>query len=133
MTRLALTLALLSTPALADLRPEDSLAGTPVVPEAMTPGETDALRLAVAACWQGDSALVPVTVGFDLDRQGRVVGDPRMVSPPGIDPELADAAFTAAARAILRCQGAGYDLPARKYALWQSVEIVFDPAEGPMR
>jgi hypothetical protein len=100
---------------------------------ALTPAEIDAFRQAVAACWRDDAALVPMTVGLDLDRDGRVVGDPRMVSAPGIDPELSDAAFNAAVRAIRRCKGAGYDLPAQKYALWQSVEIVFDPQRGPLR
>lgn len=134
MIRVAVALALLATPALADLRPEDTLAGTAVdTPDALTAAEADAFRVAVSACWPREGALVPVTVGFELDRQGRVIGDPRMVSAPGIDPELADAAFNTAARAILRCQGAGYDLPERKYALWHSVEMVFDPSGGPLR
>jgi len=96
----------------------------------LTQGERDGFRIAVQDCWVVDvgsqSANVTVTVGFDLDRSGRV-SSLRMLSADGGTGAAVDSAFQAARRAILRCQGDGYVLPADKYEQWKSVEMTFNP------
>ncbi len=40
-----------------------------------------------------------------------------------------NSAYEAARRAILRCQGEGFPLPAEKYEQWRMQELTFDPAQ----
>jgi hypothetical protein len=98
----------------------------------LTQGETEGFRIAVQDCWVVDvgsqAANVSVTVGFDMDRSGRVVGASlRMLSAEGGSGPAVDTAFQAARRAILRCQGDGYNLPPEKFDQWKSVEMTFNP------
>ena len=98
----------------------------------LTQGETEGFRIAVQDCWVVDvgsqAADVSVTVGFDMDRSGRVVGSSlRMLSAEGGTGPAVDTAFQAARRAILRCQGDGYNLPPEKFDQWKSVEMTFNP------
>ncbi|MBW7921567.1 MAG: hypothetical protein H3C51_05635 [Rubellimicrobium sp.] len=122
--------------ALAGAAAEPAPAGNPGPP--MTGAERDAFRLAVSGCWAVDpgseAALVTITVGFELDRQGRVAGDVRLVNSSGGSPGAVDSAFQSARRAILRCQSTtGYQLPADKYDQWRDVEMTFDPSGMRMR
>ncbi|ETX30216.1 hypothetical protein, partial [Roseivivax isoporae] len=99
----------------------------------MTAGEKDALRVAVQRCWVVDvgsqAANVTVTVGMDMTQDGRVVANSiRLVSADGGSGGASETAFQAARRAILRCQGDGFPLPAEKYAQWQEIEMTFDPS-----
>ena len=103
----------------------------------LTQGERDGLRLAVQRCWNIDpgspAASVVVTVGFSLDEQGRVdQGSIRQKAAEGPD-AARDDAFQRARRAILRCQGEGYDLPVEKYAQWREIEVTFNPASMRLR
>ena len=103
----------------------------------LTQGERDGLRLAVQRCWNIDpgspAASVVVTVGFSLDQQGRVdQGSIDQVAATGPDDARGDA-FARARRAILRCQGEGYDLPVEKFAQWRDIEITFNPADMRLR
>ena len=88
--------------------------------------------MAVNRCWNVDpgsqAARVTMTVGFSLDQGGRVSGDVRQVAASGGDDAATRIAFDAARRAILRCQGDGFPLPAEKYSEWREVEITFDPS-----
>ncbi|MDA9980194.1 hypothetical protein N9E38_01995 [Yoonia sp.] len=97
----------------------------------MTGAERDAFRLAVNRCWNIDpstaAARVTVEVVFNLDREGRVTGDVRLLSSQGAQSAITEA-FEAAKRAILRCQSEGYQLPADKYDQWEEVVITFDPS-----
>ncbi|MBR2655500.1 MAG: energy transducer TonB, partial [Loktanella sp.] len=97
----------------------------------MTGSERDSFRIAVNSCWNVDpgsvAARVTVEVGFNLTREGRVDGEPRLLSSSG-DQSATSTAFEAARRAILRCQGGGYQLPADKYDQWREVVITFDPS-----
>jgi hypothetical protein len=97
----------------------------------MTGAEREALRVAVQSCWNVDvgsaASRVTVTVGVELDRQGRVTGEVRRISAEGGDGRAQDTAFQAARRAVLRCQRDGYDLPVEKYDRWRSLELVFNP------
>ena len=104
----------------------------------LTRGESDALRLAVQACWVVDvgsqAANVTVTLAMEMDRDGKVVpGTLEMIDATGGDGAAVQTAFQAARRAVLRCQGQGYDLPAEKYEQWRELEIVFNPAEMRLR
>lgn len=105
--------------------------GTPDGPP-LTTGERDGFRIAVQECWVVDvgsqAANVTVTVGFEMDRSGRVVTSSlRMLAASGGDGSAAETAFQAARRAILRCQGDGYALPAEKFDQWKTVEMTFNP------
>ncbi len=96
----------------------------------LTRVEKDALGHAVAACWVVDptaqEAGVTVTVVFELDRQGRVVSGPDLLTSSGGTPGAVDAAFQSAERAITRCGRDGFDLPVEKFDQWQLVEMTFD-------
>ena len=98
----------------------------------LTGGQKDAFRIAVSTCWNVDvgsrAANVTVTVGFSLDKGGKVVGGSlRMLSAKGGDDAAIGTAFGAARRAILRCQRSGYKLPSDKYSQWQDIEMTFNP------
>lgn len=104
----------------------------------MTRGETDGLKLAVEACWIVDvgsqAANVTVTVGYELDREGRVLaGTMRMIASDGGTGAAVEAAFQSARRAVLRCQNGGYQLPPDKYDHWKKVEMTFDPSQMRLR
>lgn len=104
----------------------------------LTRGERDGLRLAVQRCWVVDvgsrAADVTVTVGFSLDRSGKVVGNAvRQISASGGDRAAQKSAFEAARRAVLRCQAGGYSLPAEKYDSWKDVEVTFNPDQMRLR
>jgi hypothetical protein len=97
----------------------------------MTGTERDSFRIAVNSCWNVDpgsvAARVIVEVGFTLNRDGTLDGEPRLLSSDG-DQSATSTAFEAARRAILRCQRGGYQLPAEKYEQWREVVITFDPS-----
>lgn len=99
----------------------------------LTSGEKDAMRLAVAKCWNvgslsTDALKTVVVVGFSLNRDGTVVpGSLSLLNSSGGTAGTAKQAYEAARRAILRCGAKGYDLPADKYAQWQDIEITFNP------
>ena len=99
----------------------------------LTGGEQEAFRLSVQSCWNVDTgaewANVVVTVGFNLSREGQVIGEIKMLNSSGGTSAQANTAFQAARRAVLRCQSSGYNLPAEKYDSWKEVEITFDPSQ----
>lgn len=112
-------------------------ADTPAGPP-LTRGEQDALRIAVQRCWIVDvgseAASVTVTVGMEMDPSGRVVGSSlRLIGSEGGSASAADTAFQAARRAILRCQGDGYQLPQDKYDQWKQIEMTFNPDDMRLR
>ena len=80
-----------------------------------------------------EAARVTLTVAFDLDPQGRVQGDIRRVGGQGGSEAAIEAAFQSARRAILRCQGDGYQLPQDKYDQWKQIEMTFNPDEMRLR
>ncbi|WP_445811053.1 energy transducer TonB [Yoonia sp.] len=97
----------------------------------MTGTERDSFRIAVNSCWNVDPGSVAprviVEIGFTLNRDGTLDGEPRLLSSDG-DQSATSTAFEAARRAILRCQRGGYQLPAEKYEQWREVVITFDPS-----
>jgi len=104
----------------------------------MSSGERDALRLAVQACWNVDPgarwAQTTVTIAMDMTQDGKVVpASLRMIASEGGDASTVDAAFGAARRAILLCQGDGFPLPADKYGQWQQIEMTFNPEQMRIR
>lgn len=97
----------------------------------MTGSERDSFRISVNSCWNVDpgsvASRVIVEVKFELGRDGKVIGQPVMLSAQG-DQSAVNTAFEAARRAILRCQSGGYQLPPEKYDQWKEVVITFDPS-----
>ena len=96
----------------------------------LTGTELDAFRVSVQRCWVVDpgsqAARVRITVAFELTREGRVAGSVERLRAEGGDGAAAESAFQAARRAVLRCQGDGFPLPADKYDQWRLVEMTFD-------
>ncbi|QDY69530.1 hypothetical protein FPZ52_07785 [Qingshengfaniella alkalisoli] len=56
-----------------------------------------------------------------------VQGSLRMISYEGGPESAAQQAYETARRAILRCSGNGYPLPADKYEQWREIEMTFNP------
>ncbi len=118
----------------AELSAPAAAAGPP-----LSGGEREAFKLAVQSCWVVDvgsqAADVKVTVGFNLDRDGRVnASSLRLVGATGGSGQAAQIAFQSARRAVLRCQGPeGYDLPPEKYDVWKEIEMTFNPQDMRLR
>ncbi len=98
----------------------------------LTPGEKDALRLSIQRCWSVPAGLqgaedLRVVLAVELGVDGRIVGQPRLIEPANSDRREVRVAFEAARRALLRCQGGGYDLPREKYEQWKNLEVGFNP------
>ena len=111
----------------------DALLAPVAIGPPMTGFEREEFRASVNDCWDIDpesqAARVTLTVRFNLDPSGKVVGDVRQISAAGGDAGSTEIAFQAARRAILRCQSSGgYKLPADKYDQWKEVEVTFDPS-----
>lgn len=110
-----------------------ALAEQPAAPSGppLTQGEKDAMRLSVQKCWVVDvgsqAANVTVTVGFTLDRDGKVASPVQLLASENGRGLVVETAFRAARRAVLRCQRGGYKLPIEKYDHWREIEITFNP------
>ena len=81
-------------------------------------------------CWVVDvgdeSSEVIVTIKVELTREGKI-SSTELISAKGGSDAAKRKAFQAARRAIIRCQGRGYDLPKDKYDFWKTIEMTFDP------
>lgn len=81
-------------------------------------------------CWVVDvgdeSSQVIVTIRVELTREGKI-SSTELISAKGGSYAAQRKAFQAARRAIIRCQGRGYNLPRDKYDFWKTIEITFDP------
>ena len=73
-------------------------------------------------------AAAPV-LAQDGDLGAAAMADFRDRVAQSVRSEAVSQAFNAARRAILRCQGAGYDLPVDAYGTWYQVQITFNPAD----
>ncbi len=127
----ALAAAIEDTP--ASTTAETSTAATaPNAGPPLTPGEIDGLKVQVGQCWRVPDGVenaedLRVVLAIDLDPDGRVVGEPRLIEPANADRPEIRAAFETARRAILRCGGAGFTLPREKYEQWKTLELEFVP------
>lgn len=105
----------------------------------MTGAETDAMRVAVQACWNVgalsmEALRTTVVVGVSVNPDGKPdAASIRMVSSDGGDDVATGQAFEAARRAIIRCGSRGFPLPQDKYDQWKELELVFDPNGMRMR
>lgn len=118
--------------AVADNAPKPSAPETVPMGKPLTGGEKDALRLAVQECWNIPAGLenatdLRVVVSAELDPNGKIVGPISLIEPADDSRREIRTAFEAARRALLRCQGDGYDLPREKYQQWRNLEVAFDP------
>ncbi len=99
----------------------------------LTPGELEGLRVAIGDYWVVPPALesardLRVVLAVELDPDGRIVSQPRLIAPARADRPEVRAAFEAARRALLRASRAGaIELPPEKYPQWRSMEVAFDP------
>ena len=99
----------------------------------LTQAERDALRVSVSPCWNVgslsfDALRTTVVVAVDMTPDAKpVTSSIRMLSSTGGTNASAKQAFEAARRAIIRCGGRGFDLPAEKYESWREIEMTFNP------
>lgn len=117
----------------------DVLAGlaepAPAAPSggSLSPSQADALRLAIQQCWNvgalsTDALMVTVTVAFNMTPSAMPeTGSIRVVSASGGTEAAVAQAFETARRAIIRCAGDGYGLPAEQFEAWREIEITFNP------
>ncbi len=87
-------------------------------------------RIRDQGCWNiqagGELAAAQVPkIQFELNQDGSVRGEPRVLNPQGSG--QFQLAADAARSAILKC--APYPLPADKYQMWKKVTLDFDPRE----
>jgi outer membrane biosynthesis protein TonB len=99
---------------------------------AMTQSEIDALKARIYSCWNPPIAVreagsLIVTVMINLTPDGALAGSPQVLDA-GFSP-LSTVAAEAAVRAVIQCAPFGDILRPEKYALWQSIEFVFDPRQ----
>jgi len=108
---------------------QEQLNSTPTGPP-LTSSERNGLVLAVQQCWNvpvgvQDAGELVVVLSVDLNKDGTLAGNPRLISPSGTPQGTVRQAFEAGRRALIRC--APYALPADKYAQWRQLEVVFNP------
>lgn len=85
----------------------------------------------LARCWRepeggSDSSSLAVVVSFNLSRDGRVVGQPRIVDAPASSDSFAQKAIRNAILAVEKCSPLK-NLPEDLYNVWRLVEIKFEP------
>jgi outer membrane biosynthesis protein TonB len=93
-----------------------------------------AIRAQIAPCWNPpiggeDVRKMTAVLRIQLDKTGRVVGTPELVSQTGVTADnqsYARAFAESARRAVLRC--APLELPAEYYDAWKLFELNFDPS-----
>lgn len=111
---------------------ETPAAPTPTGPP-LSQGERDALRVAVGRCWNvgtlsSEATQTVVVVSLQMNKDATpVTGSIQMQSFEGGSSASARRVYDAARRAIIRCGGQGFNLPAEKYSQWQTIEMTFDP------
>lgn len=119
--------------ALAEVVSESDNAAPLPIGSRLSPGEENALRLAVKNCWNLGAASTEVmstkvTVFVAMNQDGTPQnGSIQLMSHTGGSESSAKKAFEAARRAIIRCGASGYNLPIEKYDQWQNIEITFNP------
>ncbi|HEU0222531.1 MAG TPA: hypothetical protein VFR34_10040 [Paracoccaceae bacterium] len=119
----------------AEARPaRPSGSDLPVGPP-LTAVEKDGIRLKVKQNWnvvniQGrpDFRDLIVTVRFELDREGNVVGKAVEPVTPANPTGPLRLAFDLARRAVLKSEP--FQMPPEKFAQWRLVEITFNPSKG---
>ena len=99
----------------------------------LTRGEKDALRVSVQNCWNvgslsSEALAISVVVSVEMGEDSRPLQNSiRMESFSGGSAAAAQQAYEAARRAIIRCGARGFNLPADKFASWQTIEMTFNP------
>lgn len=134
---LLLTALLSAGPALAESAAPASQRPAPPVARGAAEG-AEAMRLAIGRCWNvaslsPEALQVQVTVGVDLDADGRPLADSvHLIWPKGDDDMDAQHMYETARRAILRCGKDGLPLPADRQGVAQRLELTFN-ATGTVR
>lgn len=96
-----------------------------------------ALVEAVRPCWHPDpwifSSEVVLRVEFHLRPDGTVEGGVQPLGDNAPGHSVRQLARAAAAKAIIECQGDGFDLPPERYEEWKTAHLVFDGLEHEVR
>ncbi len=101
----------------------------------MTAAERAYFGEAIGACWTVTPAtrVVTVRVRFEMTENGEVIDNyVELLETRGGDSVSQSAAYESVRRAILRCEGRGYDLPVEKYEIWREVVMSFNGRNGTM-
>lgn len=91
--------------------------------------ELGVLRNQIGGCWSIDAGIedpsdLKTSVTFNLDRDGRLDGMPRVTKSSG-NPQF----DRSAVRAIQKCDMQGLNVPPGKYETWKEVVVNFDPTD----
>ncbi len=129
--------AALAEAATADANPAPTPTPTPGLSGGqLSEGDKSGFLRQIGTCWNTGSLSTGaqntvIVMVFDMTPDGRPVsGSVRLESFTGGTTADADAAFSTARRALLRCSGdAGYNLPREQFELWQRVELTVDPTQ----
>ncbi len=110
------------------------------VPQAVPQSELwpATFRAQVAQCWNvgglpdaARQASVTLRVAFDATARP-ILATMQMQAATG-NAAATEQLYDSARRALMRCAGAGYDLPPDQIALWRVMDLTFEPAAGRMR
>jgi len=101
---------------------------------AMTQSEIAALKARLYKCWNPPVAVreagaLVVEVRITLLPDGSLSGEPQIVGVAMASDPLAQVAAEAAVRAVVQCAPFGDILRPETYALWNTIDFVFDPRE----
>jgi outer membrane biosynthesis protein TonB len=101
---------------------------------AMTQSEIAALKARLYRCWNPPVAVreagaLVVEVRITLLPDGSLSGDPQIIGVGQVSNPLAQVAAEAAVRAVVQCAPFGDILRPETYALWNTIDFVFDPRE----
>lgn len=94
---------------------------------------SEGLRSVIKECWNvgalsTESMRTVVTVGFSLERNGKLRAETIKLVDAQSESEVAESrAFEVARRAIICGLGKGLELPPESYSSWQNIEMRFDP------
>jgi outer membrane biosynthesis protein TonB len=101
---------------------------------AMTQSEIAALKARLYRCWKPPVAVreagaLVVEVRITLLPDGSLAGEPQITGVTMVSDPLAQVAAEAAVRAVVQCAPFGDILRPETYALWNTIDFVFDPRE----
>jgi hypothetical protein len=105
----------------------------------LSSGEREALRVAVAQCWNigslsSEALQTTIVVTVTMKQDATPVNESiRMLSASGGSDAAARRVFDSARRAIILCGARGLSLPPEKFSQWQNIEMTFDPRKMALR
>lgn len=105
----------------------------PEAGETFSGGIAEGFMRQMQRCWPAGALPLSaqnttVVIALDMSREALPIEDSiRMIRFFGGSVDDAELVFTTAKRALIRCAGAGYDLPRDQFAAWQHLQVTILP------